>query len=170
MACLSALVDTKANCVGCHRVWIILSSCCPTTTLGSGWVRSPEDDERKWWMWRLLWVVLAYLIKNKNSLLPCIHCKNYSNVHFKSQNYSCVLDSHTCLGDRISCCRKISGDKSKIKAVILMEIIKTTESRSQIYTGIFLSLSLWQWKKLHQQYSLSNRQGVLSNRQGILSM
>ena len=71
-----------------------------------------------------------------------LHCKNYSNVHFKSQNYSCVLDSHTCLGDRISCCRKISGDKSKIKAVILMEIIKTTESRSQIYTGIFLSLSL----------------------------
>ena len=76
-----------------------------------------------------------------------MHCKNYSNVHIKSQNYSCVLDSHTCLGDRISCCRKISGDKSKIKAVILMEIIKTTESRSQIYTGIFLSLSLWQWKK-----------------------
>ena len=74
--------------------------------------------------------------------LKWVHCKNYSNVHFKSQNYSCVLDSHTCLGDRISCCRKISGDKSKIKAVILMEIIKTTESRSQIYTGIFLSLSL----------------------------
>ena len=84
------------------------------------------------------------------SSLEChnLHCKNYSNVHFKSQNYSCVLDSHTCLGDRISCCRKISGDKSKIKAVILMEIIKTTESRSQIYTGIFLSLSLWQWKKI----------------------
>ena len=96
------------------------------------------------------WITWASHLKiaDKKIVISDLHCKNYSNVHFKSQNYSCVLDSHTCLGDRISCCRKISGDKSKIKAVILMEIIKTTESRSQIYTGIFLSLSLWQWKKI----------------------
>jgi len=43
-----------------------------------------------------------------------------------------------------------------------MEIIKTTESRSQIYAGIFFPVTLTVKKKIHQQHCLSNRQGLLS--------
>ena len=53
-----------------------------------------------------------------------VHWKKYFNVHFKSQNYSCLLDSHPCLGYRNFCCKKISCNKSKIKAVVLMEKLK----------------------------------------------
>ena len=57
-------------------------------------------------------------------LFESIHWKKYFNVHFKSQNYSCLLDSHPCLGYRNFCCKKISCNKSKIKAVVLMEKLK----------------------------------------------
>lgn len=42
VAVLSALVDKKQSWDGCQRHCITLSLCSPTTTLGSGRVRSAE--------------------------------------------------------------------------------------------------------------------------------
>ena len=62
-----------------------------------------------------------------------LHWKKYFNIHFKSQNYSYLLD-------RNSCCKTNYGDDSTIRVVVWMEIvIKTKESRSQNYAGWFFS-------------------------------
>lgn len=69
----------------------------------------------------------------------------------KQQICSCLLDGHPCLGDRNAClgirkacCRKISVIKYDIEIVIKIKIIKTTESRSQIYASPLIYLSLLQ--------------------------
>ena len=98
------------------------------------------------------------------------HWKKYFNVHFKSQNYSCLLDSHPCLGYRNFCCKKISCNKSKIKAVVLMEKLKQHNSGVKFTPAYFFPCHFDSENKLHWQYSLSIRQYSLSIRQRILLM
>ena len=99
-----------------------------------------------------------------------IHWKKYFNVHFKSQNYSCLLDSHPCLGYRNFCCKKISCNKSKIKAVVLMEKLKQHNLGVKFTPAYFFPCHFDSENKLHWQYSLSIRQYSLSIRQRILLM
>ena len=98
------------------------------------------------------------------------HWKKYFNVHFKSQNYSCLLDSHPCLGYRNFCCKKISCNKSKIKAVVLMEKLKQHNLGVKFTPAYFFPCHFDSENKLHWQYSLSIRQYSLSIRQRILLM
>ena len=98
------------------------------------------------------------------------HWKKYVNVHFKSQNYSCLLDSHPCLGYRNFCCKKISCNKSKIKAVVLMEKLKQHNLGVKFTPAYFFPCHFDSENKLHWQYSLSIRQYSLSIRQRILLM
>ena len=105
------------------------------------------------------------------SIMPCrVHWKKYFNVHFKSQNYSCLLDSHPCLGYRNFCCKKISCNKSKIKAVVLMEKLKQHNLGVKSTPAYFFPCHFDSENKLHWQYSLSIRQYSLSIRQRILLM
>lgn len=67
--------------------------------------------------------------------------KNFPIALLKQQTCSCLLDGHpflgdrnACLGDRKACCKKNSVVKCNIETVVLIKIIKPTESRSQIYT------------------------------------
>ena len=99
-----------------------------------------------------------------------LHWKKYFNVHFKSQNYSCLLDSHPCLGYRNFCCKKISCNKSKIKAVVLMEKLKQHNLGVKFTPAYFFPCHFDSENKLHWQYSLSIRQYSLSIRQRILLM
>ena len=86
------------------------------------------------------------------------HWKKYFNVLFKSQNYSCLLDSHPCLGYRNFCCKKISCNKSKIKAVVLMEKLKQHNLGVKFTLAYFFPCHFDSENKLHWQYSLSIRQ------------
>ena len=81
--------------------------------------------------------------------IHCFHCKNYSNVHSKSQNYSCLLDSHPCLGYRNFCCKKISCNKSKIKAVVLMEKLKQHNLGVKFTPAYFFPCHFDSENKLH---------------------
>ena len=113
----------------------------------------------------LKWIKFNLCLSQRTS-----HWKKYFNVHFKSQNYSCLLDSHPCLGYRNFCCKKISCNKSKIKAVVLMEKLKQHNLGVKFTPAYFFPCHFDSENKLHWQYSLSIRQYSLSIRQRILLM